>query len=149
MIDLTQVGKKITLHRKELSLSQDQLAEKLYISRQLVSKWENGMCAPSIEMIIELSKLFQISFEELLCLEQTFEIDENDIFKGKNRMLVIKEIIRGRIKVKIEDVLYQFSPSERMIILRAIKDGHLFTNLKDLYPKLTTSEQAYLRKEDK
>ena len=42
MIDFVKVGMKITKYRKEQNLTQDDLAEALFVSRQLVSKWENG-----------------------------------------------------------------------------------------------------------
>lgn len=147
MIDLIKVGEKITYYRKEFNLTQDQLSEKLYISRQLISKWENGICAPSIEAIIDLCKLFGTTFEDLLCLEDSLKYDDNDIFKGRNRLLVIKEIISGKLKIKLDDIFYLLSKEERMIILKAIKDQTLIVETSDLYPKLTLSEQAYLRKE--
>ena len=42
MIDFVKVGSKITKCREELNLTQKDVAEKLFVSRQLVSKWENG-----------------------------------------------------------------------------------------------------------
>ncbi|KML40651.1 helix-turn-helix domain-containing protein [Cytobacillus firmus] len=52
--------------RKEKGWSQEELAEKLYVSRQSVSKWENGQNYPSIEIIIKLSDLFGVTIDELL-----------------------------------------------------------------------------------
>ena len=147
MIDLIKVGEKITYYRKIYNLTQDELSEKLFISRQLISKWENGICAPSIEAIIDLCKLFHTTFEELLCLEERLEYDSNDIFKGRERMVVIKEIIGGKLKVKVDEIFYLLSPFERMMILKAIKEQSLIMDTSDLYPKLTLNEQLYLRKE--
>ena len=47
-------------------LSQDELAEKVYVSRQAVSRWENGETAPNIETLKLLSKLFDVSINTLL-----------------------------------------------------------------------------------
>ncbi len=147
MIDFVKVGMKITKYRKQNKLTQDDIASKLYVSRQLVSKWENGTGIPSIDVLIELSKLFHISFEELLCLNEENTIDKENIFAGKDRMYVVSCIINGDIKVNLADVFYQFSNYERMIVLKAIKEEKLIVNLNELYPKLTINEQVYLRKE--
>ena len=97
--------------------------------------------------MIELSKLFHITFEELLCLNEENTIDKENIFAGKDRMYVVSCIINGDIKVNLADVFYQFSNYERMIVLKAIKEEKLIVNLNELYPKLTINEQVYLRKE--
>lgn len=52
--------------RKQHNLSQEQLAEKLGISRQSVSKWERAEASPDTDNLIELAKLYQISLDELL-----------------------------------------------------------------------------------
>lgn len=53
-------------YRKENNMSQDELAEKLEVSRQSVSLWENGQTQPTIDNIIALSKIFNISADDLL-----------------------------------------------------------------------------------
>lgn len=69
MIDFKQVGKKLTAYRKKYGWTQDQIAEKLFVTRQLISKWENGVGVPSIDCLLELCKLYQTTFEDILCLE--------------------------------------------------------------------------------
>ncbi|MCM3708608.1 MULTISPECIES: helix-turn-helix domain-containing protein [Cytobacillus] len=59
-------AEKLKKERKEKGWSQEELAEKLYVSRQSVSKWENGQNYPSIEIIIKLSDLFGVTIDELL-----------------------------------------------------------------------------------
>lgn len=145
MIDFVKVGLKITKYRKEKNFTQDDLADKLYVSRQLVSKWENGTGVPSIDTILDMCKLFQITFEELLCLE---EETSEDIFKGRNRAYVVQNIISGRIEVDLPEVFYMFSPIERMVILKKIKDKSLKCNIEELYPKLTIAEQRFLKEEE-
>ena len=53
-------------YRKENNLSQDELAEKLGVSRQSISLWENGQTQPTIDNIIALAKIFNITADELL-----------------------------------------------------------------------------------
>lgn len=59
--------------RKERGYSQEDLAELLHISRQAVSKWESGVSYPETEKLIELSRLFSISIDELLKEERVKE----------------------------------------------------------------------------
>ena len=60
------LGKKIQQLRKENGLSQEELASKLTISRQAVSKWELGESMPDTENVVQLSKLFGVSTDYLL-----------------------------------------------------------------------------------
>lgn len=59
-------GEKLKTERNKKGWSQEELAEKLFVSRQSVSKWENGQNYPSIEIIIKLSDLFELTIDELL-----------------------------------------------------------------------------------
>ena len=60
------IGKQIQSHRQQLKLTQDELAERLYVSRQTISNWENGRNYPDIENLLLLSKLFDTSLDELV-----------------------------------------------------------------------------------
>ena len=60
------LGEKITCLRTAADLSQEQLAERLSVSRQSVSKWEMGQALPQIDKVLQLCELFNISADELL-----------------------------------------------------------------------------------
>lgn len=60
------IGEKIKDCRMKAGLSQEQLAEKLHVSRQAVTKWENGRGIPDIANLIALSDEFNMSLDELL-----------------------------------------------------------------------------------
>src|SRR5690554_2517629 len=98
MIDFIKVGTKIANYRKLQDLTQDDLADKIYVSRQLVSKWENGTGVPSIDALLELCKLFSVSFEDILCLNEEDIFDKDDIFNGHNRMYIIQGILKKEIQ---------------------------------------------------
>lgn len=81
VIDFKKVGWKISYYRRMNDLSQDELAEKMFVTRQLVSKWENGVGIPKIDHIIDLCQILNVGFEELLCLnekEKLNDFKEND-----------------------------------------------------------------------
>lgn len=64
------VSEKIYTLRTQLGLSQEELAEKLGVSRQSVSKWETGQSVPDLEKIIKLADLFGVSVDELVREEE-------------------------------------------------------------------------------
>ena len=59
-------SEKLSILRKRKGMSQEQLAEMLDVSRQSVSKWEQGITDPSTSNLFALAKLFNVSVEELL-----------------------------------------------------------------------------------
>ncbi len=60
------VGKNIKKFREEKKITQDALAEKLYVSRQAVSNWERGKTEPDIETLKKISEALEVSTEELI-----------------------------------------------------------------------------------
>lgn len=65
-----QIANKLYLYRSRLGLSQQELADKLSITNKAVSKWENGSSLPSTEILIKLSKVFDVTIDELLKEEE-------------------------------------------------------------------------------
>lgn len=69
-----EVANKLLKLRKENNLSQEELAEKLGISRQAISKWERGEASPDTDNLIQLSNLYRVSLDELLDIDvKTFK----------------------------------------------------------------------------
>ena len=60
------LGERIQNMRKEMGLSQEELAEKIGVSRQSVSKWENDAALPDTDRVIDLARLFGVSTDALL-----------------------------------------------------------------------------------
>ena len=69
------LGKRIVAHRKKLGLTQDQLAEKLGVTAQAVSKWENDQSCPDIAMLPKLAEIFGCSTDALLGIEKAKEAE--------------------------------------------------------------------------
>lgn len=63
---MTNFGERIYKLRNGKNLSQGDLADKLNVSRQTVSKWENGMCMPETEKLVQLSEIFKVSIDYIL-----------------------------------------------------------------------------------
>lgn len=145
MLDLQAVGDNIRSLRINKGLSQDYIAELLGVSHQAVSRWENGLAVPSVDNIAELCEVFEVSFEQLLCLNRQIEWDAKDIFKGHSRMFVVKQITSGSVQYDVVRNFDAFMPQERLLILKAIKENRLKVDLTRLYNKITPDEQRYLR----
>lgn len=61
-----ELSNQIRKYRTSLKLSQEELAEKVYVSRQTVSNWETGKSYPDIHSLLLLSSLFEISLDQLI-----------------------------------------------------------------------------------
>lgn len=61
-----EVGAQIRKHRMDLNLSQEELAEKVYVTRQTISNWETGKSYPDIHSLLLLGSLFNVSLDQLI-----------------------------------------------------------------------------------
>lgn len=61
-----ELGKQIRKYRNEQALSQDGLAEKVYVSRQTISNWENSKSYPDVNSLVLLSEVFGVSLDQLI-----------------------------------------------------------------------------------
>ena len=59
-------GHKIAMLRTQANLTQEQLAEKLYVTRELVSKWETGKRNPDYKTIVKLAEIFSVDTDEII-----------------------------------------------------------------------------------
>lgn len=91
-----EIEKKLKDVRMQAGLTQEQVAEKIMVSRQTVSNWENGKSLPDIVSIMSLSDLYQISIDELLKgdkrMKEKMEKDAN-IAKANKRVILTTAII--------------------------------------------------------
>ncbi|WP_207729297.1 helix-turn-helix transcriptional regulator [Clostridium sp. 'deep sea'] len=87
MINISQKLKQL---RKQHKISQENLAELLGISRQVVSKWENGLSKPETNNLLKIAKIFNISVEELVSSDVIkAETLQQESIKFKIPMLVV------------------------------------------------------------
>ena len=76
-----ELNEQIKKYRTEMNLSQEELAEKIYVTRQSVSNWENGKTYPDIHSLLLLSSLFGISLDQLV--KGDIEIMKEEIKKDE------------------------------------------------------------------
>lgn len=73
-----EFGEKLQKLRESRGLTQEQLAEALFVSRTAISKWETGRGYPSIDSLKEISKFFSVTIDELLSGEKLISIAEKE-----------------------------------------------------------------------
>lgn len=91
-----EIHKKLKEARTKSGLTQEQVAEKVMVSRQTISNWENGKSLPDIVSVMNLSDLYQISLDELLKGDQKMrEKMKKDvtIFKTNKRLIMTTGMI--------------------------------------------------------
>lgn len=90
------IGEKIAYYRKRAELSQEELGQQLFVTRQTVSQWENDQTIPTVENLMRLCEIFKLSmndfFEQNVCAEKSdpveaeerysFEYSESEIDKA-------------------------------------------------------------------
>lgn len=91
------VGEKIQKYRKGLDLSQEELGQKLLVSRQTISLWEKDQTVPTIDNLIRLREIFGVSVDEILgfeTIEQNNEILPNELYRFTFSKEELSEIYR-------------------------------------------------------
>lgn len=89
---IMEFNEKLQELRKQKGLTQEELAELLYVSRTAISKWESGRGFPNIESLKAISKTFCVSLDELLSGEEILAIAEKD---HKEKEGTIRDLLFG------------------------------------------------------
>ena len=82
-----EFNEKLQELRKSRSLTQEELAEALFVSRTAVSKWESGRGYPGIDSLKAISRFFSVSIDELICPKEMLSVAENEKKTFLNRWI--------------------------------------------------------------
>ena len=93
-----EFNEKLQELRKQKGLTQEELAEALYVSRTAISKWESGRGYPSIDSLKSISKLFSVTIDELLSGDELLTIAEED---GRKKEKGIRDIVWGLLDLSV------------------------------------------------
>lgn len=80
-----EFNEKLQLLRRHKGITQQELADAIFVSRTAVSKWESARGFPNIESLKEISKYFDITVDELISAEEIIAISQQDSQKKQNR----------------------------------------------------------------
>ena len=75
--------------RKSKGMTQEELAEALFVSRTAISKWESGRGYPSIDSLKEISRFFSVTIDELICSQEMITAAENDKKESISRFIAV------------------------------------------------------------
>ena len=118
------IGMNLKYFRKRNGLSQEELAEKIEVSRQSVAKWESGETLPDIVKCRELANLFGTTIDNLI--NYSFEEEklvENET-DGKFVFGIVKMGERGQVVIpKHAREVFKINPGDKLVVLGDTKQG--------------------------
>ena len=145
MLNLKKIGSKISKQRKQMGLTQTELANALYVTHQAVSKWENGKSIPSIEVLIELTALFDISIDYLLDNSEVKEDDFVTLFRQLPRNVVLNKYLNSNsLNEDIHKIFYLLNAQERKLVIDRRIAKNIKLKIEVLWPYLNNNERLYL-----
>ena len=86
-----EIANRLVELRKKNGLSQEELADKLGLSRQAVSKWERAESSPDTDNLICLAKLYNVSLDDLLKTDQDIEEITEEVREKENNIIIVEE----------------------------------------------------------
>lgn len=98
-----ELGKQIKTYRQEASMSQEELAYRVYVSRQTISNWENDKCYPDVKSLILLGEIFHVSLDKLIKgdVDIMKEVIKKEEVEKMNRYGVIYTVALGITVVSV------------------------------------------------
>lgn len=155
MIDNKKIGKFILKEREKRNMTQDQLANQLYVTRQAVSKWERGITMPDYEILLNLCNIFNLTPNEIIAGERKKEenaeyIDNITIDVLKSSSQKVKRLILIFLIIIFTLVLlflsyYFFSTFNKFHIYKISGESENFRVINSL--AIISNESLYLKLE--
>ena len=124
--------------RKMNDMSQEELAEKLQISRQTVSKYETGESVPDIDKCKQIAEIFNVSLDDLV----NYDKETNGLGvppKGKHMFGIVKVGDKGQIVIPAKArKVFDINPGDRLIVLGDEAQGIAIIGEKDFLKMVRT-----------
>ena len=113
-----EFNEKLRTLRNQRGFTQEELAERLFVSRTAISKWESGRGYPNIDSLKAIAKLFSVTVDELLSGEEVLTIAEED---HKQKTTHLRDLVFGLLDVST--VLFFILPyfaQEEGVMVRSV-----------------------------
>ena len=117
--------------RKAHNLSQEELASKLGVSRQAISKWERSESSPDTDNLIQLAALYNISIDELLNGKEAISLIEENSNKNEEQVVEINEHIKVIINGDEAKVKYDDDYEESLSVKETLKWHHKIKTIEN------------------
>ena len=128
------MGSKILELRKQKHMSQEQLAEKIGVARQTISKWELGETSPDIEQSKKIAQIFQVSLDELV---------QNDIVSKNNNKIISTKWILNILKIILLIIVICLLVLVAIICFKDYFDAHPTGAGKSITCQIDNQEYTY------
>ncbi len=137
-LDAKKLGSFIANNRREVGLTQKQLADMLYVSAALVSKWERGIGVPNVTLLPAISKALNITVQELVACELTLE-STSVTLEGAEQLKPVRQQ-SGKIDANQKrKAAIAFSSITIALILELAIAFYRGIQVTDVWPAITTS----------
>lgn len=125
----------LKLFRKQHGFTQEQIAEKLGVSRQAVAKWERGDCLPDIDNVIALADIYEITVDSLVRNITALDNDEYDEQRDKKHMFGVTRVNdKGQITLpkKCREI-FGISPGDAILLLGDEDKGIALVKVSEIF----------------
>lgn len=139
-----KIGKNIRSFRKQLDITQEQLAEWLGVSYQSVSRWENETTYPDMELLPAIAKIFSISVDKLIGIpEAEKEEKAKETFNELRREVLKKERDIPKIIEIIRDIRRNYLDSESMWMFWNMGNDRCYRH-PEILPEVRLTAEAFI-----
>ena len=147
-MNMESIGKYIKQQREKAGLSQAELGEKVHVTRQAVSSWENGKTSPDSDILLELSKIFGVTINDILCADNIEEValklvNENNKKRSKIKKLIVSFYTSLAILVISFLAFYFITNYNSIIIYKAAGSSDRFIINEGII--ISTSKNTYFK----
>ena len=130
--------------RMQKGLSQDELAEKIMVTRQAVSRWENGESLPDIERCKRLADVFGVTVDDLINYEKKDSLGLEVPPKGKHIFGMVKVGEKGQIVIPAKArKIFDIRPGDNLIVLGDEGQGIALIKEKGLLDLLKAAREEH------
>jgi transcriptional regulator with XRE-family HTH domain len=126
-----EFNEKLQELRKSKGLTQEELAEKLFVSRAAISKWESGRGYPSIDSLKEISRYFSVTIDELICPEEIISAaeEEKQAFAGRTISFISNTLDLLTVLMLFLPVFGNGEASPAAVSLLGLTDVHAWVRI--------------------
>jgi len=111
MFDIKKFGAYISKHRKQIDMTQSELADKVNVSRQSVSMYENGDTFPDISILIDMSKIFGVTIEDMIYAGEPTRVEAILLTSDIKQSEIPNDIFNNNIASDVVNIAPLLKPS--------------------------------------
>jgi len=150
------IAENLVRLRQSLNWTQEDLSDKLHISRQAISKWETGLSIPNLETLLELSKLYKITINEILepsiheqiaCFEEIINLEFSmlkTVLTKINKIEIVKASMGASPEINklLRNLFNDIDFNKERVIIGSVK----ITEIEEIHSRIVEMINSQLMK---